>query len=341
MTSQIIPVEAFDYVVFGGTGDLAERKLIPALFRRHADGQIPANSRIIGAARGEMETSAYRDFAREALKTHVGEYELKDEAHINAFLDLLYYVSVDAKSDRGWSELKDLLGDQDKVRAFYLAVGPAIFGDIADNLHKHGMVRERSRLVIEKPIGKNLESAHELNEAVGRHFREDQIFRIDHYLGKETVQNLMALRFANTLYQPLWNATYIDHVQITVAEDLGVSPKEVTEMERRLSARDAIFDPAPGADDEHSFTPAAYLPSKNADPAELVEKADFHDDATTQIAAAMEDLDERSQDILRSLWLTEKKMTLHELADKYGVSAERIRQLEANAIKKLRKAIVT
>ncbi|MGI9222712.1 MAG: RNA polymerase sigma factor RpoH [Woeseiaceae bacterium] len=125
-----------------------------------------------------------------------------------------------------------------------------------------------------------------------------------------------------------------------VAEDLGVSAKEVTEMERRLSARDAIFDPAPGADDEYAFTPAAYLPSKNADPAEIVEKVDFHDDATAQMTEAMKDLDERSQDILRSRWLTEKKQTLHELADKYGVSAERIRQLEANAIKKLRKAIV-
>lgn len=125
-----------------------------------------------------------------------------------------------------------------------------------------------------------------------------------------------------------------------VAADLGVTPKEVTEMERRLSARDAIFDPAPGADDEHSFTPAAYLPSKNADPAELVEKTDWHDDATSRMTGAMKDLDERSQDILRSRWLTEKKQTLHELADKYGVSAERIRQIEANAIKKLRTAIV-
>jgi RNA polymerase sigma-32 factor len=101
-----------------------------------------------------------------------------------------------------------------------------------------------------------------------------------------------------------------------------------------------MFDPAPGADDEHSFTPAAYLPSKNADPAELVEKTDWHDDATARMAEAMKDLDERSQDILQSRWLTEKKQTLHQLADKYGVSAERIRQLEANAIKKLRTAIV-
>lgn len=126
-----------------------------------------------------------------------------------------------------------------------------------------------------------------------------------------------------------------------VAKDLGVAAKDVTEMERRLSARDAIFDPAPGADDEHSFTPAAYLPSQNADPAEQVEKTDFHDDATERMTEAMKDLDERSQDILQSRWLTEQKQTLHELADKYGVSAERIRQIEANAIKQLRTAIVT
>jgi RNA polymerase sigma-32 factor len=125
-----------------------------------------------------------------------------------------------------------------------------------------------------------------------------------------------------------------------VAADLGVTPKEVTEMERRLSARDAIFDPAPGADDEHSFTPAAYLPSKNADPAVLVENSDWQDDATSKMMEAMKDLDERSQDILQSRWLTEDKMTLHDLADKHGVSAERIRQIEANAIKKLRTAIV-
>ncbi|MGB7286240.1 MAG: glucose-6-phosphate dehydrogenase [Salaquimonas sp.] len=221
MSSQIIPVEEFDYIVFGGTGDLAERKLLPALFRRFADGQVLPESRIIGAARGEMDTNDYRDFARKALHTHVSQKEINDEK-ISTFLTMLHYVSVDAKSDRGWNELHQLLGDEDRIRAYYLAVGPAIFGDIADRLHKTGLIRERSRLVIEKPIGKNLQSAHELNEEIGRHFREDQIFRIDHYLGKETVQNLMALRFANTLYQPVWNASYVDHVQITVAEDLGV-----------------------------------------------------------------------------------------------------------------------
>jgi len=134
---------------------------------------------------------------------------------------------------------------------------------------------------------------------------------------------------------------WLSHAEtLAVAEDLGVSPKEVTEMERRLSARDAIFDPPTAADDEHSFTPAAYLPSPDANPATLVEKADWTDDATERMTAAMKDLDERSRDILQSRWLTDNKMTLHELADRYGVSAERIRQVEANAIKKLRTAIV-
>ncbi len=124
-----------------------------------------------------------------------------------------------------------------------------------------------------------------------------------------------------------------------VAGDLGVSPEEVTEMEKRLHARDAIFDPAPDADDEHAFTPAAYLPSPDSDPAKLVETADFNDDATERMAAAIETLDERSRHIIESRWLSDDKLTLHELADEYGISAERVRQVEANAIKKLRSAM--
>ena len=124
-----------------------------------------------------------------------------------------------------------------------------------------------------------------------------------------------------------------------VAEDLGVSPEEVTEMEKRLHARDAIFDPAPDADDERAFTPAAYLPSPDADPAKLVETADFNDDASERMAAAIRTLDDRSRHIIESRWLSENKLTLHELADEYGISAERVRQVEANAIKKLRSAM--
>lgn len=224
MSSQIIPVEEFDYIVFGGTGDLAERKLIPALYRRLADGQIVGESRIIGAARGEMSDEEYRNFAQDALNEHVGEDEL-DEDVVKTFLSNLYYRSIDAMSDRGWQALKDLLGEHEKVRAFYLAVGPSIFGNIAEQLHNFGMIRERSRLVIEKPIGKDFASAEALNESVGKYFKEKQIFRIDHYLGKETVQNLMALRFANTIYEPIWNSSHIDHIQITAAETLGVESR--------------------------------------------------------------------------------------------------------------------
>ena len=124
-----------------------------------------------------------------------------------------------------------------------------------------------------------------------------------------------------------------------VAEDLGVSPEEVTEMEKRLHARDAIFDPSPDADDERAFTPAAYLPSPNADPAKLIETADFNDDASERMAAAVRTLDDRSRHIIESRWLSDNKLTLHELADEYGISAERVRQVEANAIKKLRSAM--
>jgi glucose-6-phosphate 1-dehydrogenase len=221
MTSQFIPVEPFDYVVFGATGDLAARKLLPALYRRFRDGQIVGDSRIVGAARAAMTTEEYRRFGAEALAQHLRPGEAADDV-VGAFLARLHYVSVDAASDRGWDDLKRLLGQAERVRAFYLAVGPAIFGDIAGRLHAHGLIGPQSRLVIEKPIGRDLASAAALNRAIGSHFEERQIFRIDHYLGKETVQNLMALRFANTLYEPLWNSASIDHIQITVAETLGV-----------------------------------------------------------------------------------------------------------------------
>ena len=122
-----------------------------------------------------------------------------------------------------------------------------------------------------------------------------------------------------------------------VADDLGVSPKEVNEMERRLSSRDAVFDPAPDSrDDDRAFSPAAYLPSKDDDPATLVEKSDWHEDATSRMAEALETLDDRSRRILDTRWLTEDKLTLHKLADEFGVSAERIRQIEVKAIKKLK-----
>ncbi|WP_136659675.1 glucose-6-phosphate dehydrogenase [Nitratireductor sp. XY-223] len=222
MSSQIIPVEPFDYVVFGGTGDLAERKLLPALYHRQISGQLTEPTRIIGASRSELDDEGYRAFAGDAFSRHLtgGDF---DENEVKRFLDRLHYVSVDASSERGWDDLAKLLAEGgDRVRAFYLAVGPSIFGDICDRIHSHGLVNDNTRIVVEKPIGRDLESARALNDTIGHAFSEDQIFRIDHYLGKETVQNLMALRFANALYEPLWNSAHIDHVQITVAESVGL-----------------------------------------------------------------------------------------------------------------------
>ena len=148
------------------------------------------------------------------------------DADIDRFLDLLFYVRVDVESDLGWDRLAALLQEGvEKVRAFYLAVGPDLFEEICRRAGAHGLATPKTRVVIEKPVGSDLQSARKVNEAVGSVFAEDQIFRIDHYLGKETVQNLMVLRFGNILYEPLWNSAHIDHVQITVAETLGVGDR--------------------------------------------------------------------------------------------------------------------
>lgn len=222
MSSQIIPVDPFDYVVFGGTGDLSERKLLPALYHRQEAGQLTEPTRIIGASRSELSNDEFREFARAALVEHVGNGGL-DEAEVEKFLARLFYVAVDAKSDKGWGDLKELLAEgEDRIRAFYLAVSPSLFGDISQHIRDHELITEKTRIVVEKPIGRDLASARQLNDTIGSVFREEQVFRIDHYLGKETVQNLMALRFANALYEPLWNSAHIDHVQITVAESVGL-----------------------------------------------------------------------------------------------------------------------
>ncbi|MCJ2075320.1 glucose-6-phosphate dehydrogenase [Methylobacterium sp. E-016] len=218
----IIPVASFDYVVFGATGDLTTRKLLPALYHRYKDGQIPATSRIIGASRSELAVEAFRARTQDALKRFVAPDDLDPET-LAAFLDHLDYVAVDGAGDDGWTELVAKLDERpDQVRPFYLATSPDLYGSICRNLAKFGLVGPKSRVVLEKPIGKDLTSARAINDAVGEVFPEEQIFRIDHYLGKETVQNLLALRFANTIFDRLWTADVIDHVQITVAETVGV-----------------------------------------------------------------------------------------------------------------------
>jgi glucose-6-phosphate 1-dehydrogenase len=224
MTARTIAVEPFDIVVFGGTGDLARRKLLPALFYRFAAGQAPGEMRIFGVARGALSEDDFRATAREAIMTHVAPAD-RDANLVRRFINRVHYITADAgaEGDAGWDEMGVALGaEPDRIRVFYLATAPELFGPICDRLAHHQLISERARVVVEKPIGKSLDSARAVNDAVGRSFPEDRIYRIDHYLGKETVQNLMALRFANALFDPVWNAAHIDHVQITVAETLGV-----------------------------------------------------------------------------------------------------------------------
>ncbi|WP_116596893.1 glucose-6-phosphate dehydrogenase [Primorskyibacter marinus] len=220
MVSRVIPVDPFDLVIFGGTGDLARRKIIPGLFRRFCAGQMPEEARIIGAARSDMDDAAYRKVIADAIKEFGNGFTF-EAAKLTAFLERIGYVAVDATGTDGWAELADRMREG-TVRAFYFSVGPSLFGDLAERLHTHGLATDQSRIVVEKPFGRDLQSARALNATLAEHFREDQIYRIDHYLGKETVQNLMAVRFGNVLFEPLWNAQYVDHIQITVAETVGV-----------------------------------------------------------------------------------------------------------------------
>ena len=213
------PVDSFDLVIVGGTGDLARRKLLPALFHRFLDGQITPESRIIGGARDDLPTEAYREVAREALSS-VWAYP----AAVVAFLELVHFSRIDVRSADCLSALGSLLHQRPgNVRVFYLAIQPSLFSAACHQLRDAGLNGDRCRVVVEKPIGHDLPSATGINEVLAEAFSEDQTFRIDHYLGKETVQNLLALRFGNTLFEPLWNAAHIDHVQITVAERAGVA----------------------------------------------------------------------------------------------------------------------
>ena len=220
MAGKMVAVDPFDLVVFGATGDLSIRKLIPALYHRDADGQVPPDARVIGASRRPLSNGDFQKMAGEALDAYVEEKH-RDPAVVKRFLARIAYVSVDAQGDGGWDKLAEALGASTNIRVFYLATAPELFGPICENLGRHGLA-EGARVVVEKPIGKSLESARAVNDAIGKSFPEDRVYRIDHYLGKETVQNLMALRFANALFEPLWNAAHIDHVQITVSETLGV-----------------------------------------------------------------------------------------------------------------------
>jgi glucose-6-phosphate 1-dehydrogenase len=209
------PVPEFDFVLFGGAGDLARRKLLPSLLRRDAEGVLPDEGRIICIGREACDTAT---FAAQAL----AGVEDPGGGTLSRFRSRLSYVGMDATDPHAYGSLSELLRGSEAIRVFYLAVAPQLFAPICGALAAAGLATPESRVVVEKPIGRDLASSQAINDAVGQVFTEDQIYRIDHYLGKETVQNLMVLRFANTLFERPWSAADIDHVQITCAETIGV-----------------------------------------------------------------------------------------------------------------------
>ncbi len=211
-------------VLFGGGGDLAMRMLLPSLYFLERDGLLPDGLKIIAAARSEETVPEFITRTREAVEPRAradGGWDPTSWDRLAARLD---YLALDATSPESLKTLKARLGDDEDLTSF-LAVSPSLFGHIVDAMAEAGLAGPRSRIVIEKPVGRDLESFREIDAAVGRAFTEDRVFRIDHYLGKETVQNLIALRFGNTIFEPLWNNLTIDHVQITIGETVGVGDR--------------------------------------------------------------------------------------------------------------------
>lgn len=212
-----------DIVIFGGAGDLSFRKLLPALYMAHLHSRLEDGVRIIAVGRQPWSRQQYLDFI-DARSPGFIEPQAMETGAWRRFLARLQYVTVDVTEGRSYQALADLKLSVHQ-RLFYLATAPALFTSICAHLHAAGMVDDNSRVVLEKPLGTDLASAQAINTEVARYFREDQIYRIDHYLGKETVQNLMVLRFGNAIFEPLWRAPFIKSVQITVAETVGVGSR--------------------------------------------------------------------------------------------------------------------
>ncbi|MEO6198811.1 MAG: glucose-6-phosphate dehydrogenase [Sphingomicrobium sp.] len=211
-------------VLFGATGDLAGRMLIPSLYGLDSDGLLPANLKVIGTARTVLDRQGFRDLANNSLKQHLpaGFY---DAAKASSFLDRLDYVPLDITRPEDFKKLSVLVEDEHEGVAIYLSTAPSLFKTAIEGLENAGLTSEKVRMALEKPLGSDLASSREINGAVAIAYPEERTFRIDHYLGKETVQNLLALRFANSTFEPLWNSSHIEHVQITVAETVGLEQR--------------------------------------------------------------------------------------------------------------------
>jgi glucose-6-phosphate 1-dehydrogenase len=208
-------------LLFGGTGDLARRMLLRSLYGLDSDGLLPDDLKIVGTARTELDDAAFQGRAEEALREHLpdGFYQ---EGVARRFLARLHYVPLDIREPAGFERLARTIGDPCHGLAIFLSTAPSLFKPTIDGLAGAGLACPTVRMALEKPLGTDLESSREINDAVASAFPEERTFRIDHYLGKETVQNLLALRFANSMFEPLWNSAHIDHVQITVAETIGL-----------------------------------------------------------------------------------------------------------------------
>ncbi|HEU4470886.1 MAG TPA: glucose-6-phosphate dehydrogenase [Flavisolibacter sp.] len=218
--------------IFGGSGDLTYRKLIPALYNLYLDKYLPENFLIAGISRSDFTSQAFRNHSKKGVEEHSRRPGCVKIAW-KEFAKNLDYIKADLDSDTVYrsmaarvKKLEEQWGEKATV-VFYMSVAPQLAPAIAERLHKAKLTADpaRSRMVFEKPFGHDYESAKELNIRLGQLFREEQIYRIDHYLGKETVQNILALRFANALFEPIWNSNYIDHVQITAAENIGVEDR--------------------------------------------------------------------------------------------------------------------
>ncbi|MEZ6137586.1 MAG: glucose-6-phosphate dehydrogenase [Pirellulaceae bacterium] len=214
-------------VIFGASGDLTSRKLIPALYRSFQRGRLPKDTRVVGVSRSPFSDDAWREQLTETTKKFEGEKF--DAASWQTFAEHIFYCPGDIQNPDDFTKLAERLdeleGGQKTDRVYYVATMPQLYEQAAEQLGRAGLADDTQgarRIVIEKPFGTDLKTARNLNQAIAKVFREEQIYRIDHYLGKETVQNIMVLRFGNSMFEPLWNRNYIDHVQITVAEEVVI-----------------------------------------------------------------------------------------------------------------------
>ncbi|WP_247682280.1 glucose-6-phosphate dehydrogenase, partial [Burkholderia sp. Tr-862] len=217
---------SFTFVLFGGTGDLSMRKILPALFEAHRGNMLAESGRIVAVARHESDRAGYLEWVDTHVKPHAAKAAGKafDDSAWQAFLERIEYVKLDLGRAEDYTVLRDAVAQLPGIRVFYLATGPSLFVPICKALASVGL-NEGARIVLEKPLGYDLRSSNAINDAVGEIFAEDQIYRIDHYLGKEPVQNLLALRFGNALFEPLWRREWVESIQITIAEELGVEAR--------------------------------------------------------------------------------------------------------------------